>query len=367
MTLFAQAGPVTLHHGDVLDVLADLPDGCVDAVVTSPPYLGLRDYGVPPTDWPQVEYVPMTGLPAVTVPAMTCVLGLESEPLAYVAHLVVIFREIRRVLALDGVCWLNLGDSYSMDSKWGGATGGRHAKALHGSPGGTRGRRRTGLPDKNLIGTPWRAAMALQGDGWVLRNDLIWDKPNAMPSPVRDRLSSTHEHVFLLARSPRYFFDLDAIREPLAYPDAANGSRVFGGRRKAVSNAFLNASERTRGRAYVRSHPGGKNPGDVWSISTSAFPQAHHATMSPRLADRLVVSACPRWHCPAACGPTSTDCGHGGRRPGVVLDPFSGAGTTGMTAIATGREYVGIDASGANLDLSLRTRLAEAVADSASD
>ena len=260
---------------------------------------------------------------AVTVLAMTCVLGLESEPLAYVAHLVVIFREIRRVLALDGVCWLNLGDSYSMDSKWGGATGGRHAKALHGSPGGTRGRRRTGLPDKNLIGTPWRAAMALQGDGWVLRNDLIWTSR----TPCRHRSGIGCRALTSTSSSS------------LAVPGTSSTSTRSGNRSRtrtqrtahacSVASAVSNVPQRVRAHAGPRlcsQSPGREEPGDAWSISTSAFPQAHHATMSPRLADRLVVSACPRWHCPAACGPTSTDCGHGGRRPGVVLDPFSGRG-----------------------------------------
>ena len=344
---------VTLYHGDALAVLTELPSESVDAIVTSPPYLGLRDYGVTGTDWPAVTYPPMHDLPVVDVPAMTCPLGLEPDPAAYIGHLVAIFTEARRVLADDGVMWLNLGDSYSSDSKWGGHTGGKHAKALHGATGIGRTKSATGLPDKNLAGIPWRAALALQADGWILRNDIIWAKSNGMPESVRDRFTAKHEHVFLFAKSPRYWFDLGPTREPLAFPEdrpqnswsrETKEADVPGQRsrqhRLDRPGKGGGSNLRPTGRQHLTPDTnGGRNPGDVWTIPTSPFPQAHYAVMAPRLAERLVTSGC--------------------KPGGVVLDPFSGAGTTGMVAGRHGRRYIGIDASTETLDLSLSTRLAQ--------
>ncbi len=263
----------TLCHGDAATVLATLPDGSADCIVTSPPYLGLRDYGVAGQ------------------------IGAESSPAEYVAALVAVFREARRVLVDDGTLWLNLGDSY--DSA------------------------------KNLLGIPWRVAFALQDDGWILRNDIIWHKSNAMPESVTDRLSNHHEHLFMLSKSQRYWFDLDPIREPHeSTPDRAGGTALRG--QKAIRPSGPNSG------AYSE---GGRNPGDVWTIASQPFGEAHFATMPPALAERCVRAGC--------------------KPGGTVLDPFSGSGTTGLAAARHGRRYVGIDLNREYLDLSLRTRLAQ--------
>ncbi len=501
---------VTLHHGDALTVLASMPDQSVDCIVTSPPYLGLRDYGVTGTDWPAVTYPPMHGLPVVDVPAMTCPLGLEPDPAAYIGHLVAIFREARRVLACDGTLFLNLGDSYSTGKQpsAGGSPCGMDGTALAGCQGGdcpstcrcdghqacvaasshtarsdtppargsgpcasdpsldrkgshcscpdgldstrpsltpqssraTRGQQQTPtlaraqplaspestpaessqphlaecsrsdsrecaqreprsyvcdaprcgrswvctcgtsqpsdssadrrmgkessgsawgestikfLPSKNMLGIPWQLAFALQADGWILRSDTIWAKPNGMPESTKDRPSRKHEHVFLFAKSGRYWFDLDAIREPLAHPaDRPQNSWARDTKEADVPGQRSRqhrldrpgkgggSNLRPTGRQHLTPDTnGGRNPGDVWTIPTSPFPQAHYAVMAPRLAERLVTSGC--------------------KPGGVVLDPFSGAGTTGMVAGRHGRRYIGIDASTETLDLSLSTRLAQ--------
>ena len=218
MTPYYSDDQVTLHHGDALDVAREMPSGSVDCIVTSPPYLGLRDYGVDGTDWPALAYAPMAGMPEVTVAAMTGPLGLEPSPAAYVAHLVLLFRELRRFLTDDGCMFLNIGDSYQSS---GGMEGvGKNAKVgstLRQATGRTRPT--SALPSKNLLGIPWRVAFALQADGWILRNSIVWAKPNAMPESVTDRLSTKHEMVFMFTKQARYWFDLDAIREP--YPQSS--------------------------------------------------------------------------------------------------------------------------------------------------
>ena len=291
MSLYYSDESVTLHHGDALDVLRTLPSGSVNCCVTSPPYFGLRDYG-------QVGQY-----------------GLEASPAEYVETMRALFHEMRRVLADDGTLWLNLGDSYSAG---GGGAGGKAGAYI---PGGTPNRNgaaqceRMGVGPKNLLGIPWRVAFALQDDGWILRNAIVWHKPNAMPESVTDRLSGRYETVFMFSKSPRYWFDLDPIREPLDYA-------------------------RRTGNAYVTDSSRGRNPGDVWSINTQPFVEAHFATMPVTLAVRCIQAGC--------------------KPGGTVLDPFSGSGTTGLAAAAQGHNYVGMDLSAEYLDLSLRTRLAQA-------
>jgi DNA modification methylase len=209
---------VTLHHGHVLDVLPTLRAESVNCVVTSPPYYGLRDYAVPPSAWPEVEFSPMPGLEPTTVPAMTSCLGLEPTPTAFIAHIVEIFRQVHRVLRSDGVLWLNIGDSYAGKAN-GGSTYDRHRGHGHRSKQGIvppRINNTSAAPLKSLIGIPWRIAFALQADGWIIRNAITWNKSNAMPEAVKDRLSSRHEQLFLLTKEPSYWFDLDPIREPIA-------------------------------------------------------------------------------------------------------------------------------------------------------
>lgn len=311
MSVYYKDDQVTLLHGPDVDMLRTLPDASVNCCVTSPPYFGLRDYGVEGQR------------------------GLEQSPAEYVAGMVEVFREVRRVLADDGTLWLNLGDSYNTA----GTRQGRQTDRLNGRP--YQGRylgNSSGLAEKNLLGMPWRVAFAIQDDGWILRNDIIWAKPNAMPESVTDRLSSKHEHLFLFSKSRRYWFDLDPIREPLAYPDRITG-HMFGGANKAAQLNQGSASTRT-GSTYDKAPDGGRNPGDVWSIPTQPFPGAHFAVMPLALAERCILAGC--------------------KPGGTVLDPYSGSGTTGLAATKHGRRYVGIDLNAEYLDLSLKTRLQQA-------
>lgn len=320
MDPYFQDDQVTLLLGDALDQLRSLSDRSVDCIVTSPPYFGLRDYGTPG------QY------------------GLEATPAEYVETMRCLFAEARRALADDGTLWLNLGDSYA-------AAGG------HTDPGGTsalQGRRvqlmqnmpskPADRPKKNLLGIPWRTAFALQDDGWILRNEIIWHKPNAMPESVTDRLSTRHEHLFLLSKSPRYWFDLDAIREPLSRPDALAEGIVFGGS-KGPGGKVGGSARRSGGNVSVYGASGstkGRNPGDVWAITTKPYSAAHFAVFPIDLPLRCIKASC--------------------RPGGTVLDPFSGSGTTGAAARQLGRKYVGIDLNPAYHDLA-KDRFAQGVLD----
>jgi DNA modification methylase len=298
---------VTLHHGDSLEVLREMPDQSVDCCVTSPPYFGLRDYGV------EGQY------------------GLEASPAEYVETMRALFAEVRRVLADDGTLWLNIGDSYSakrtyqVDQTKAQASG-------KWQPYDTLADR----PAKNLLGIPWRTAFALQDDGWILRNDIIWSKPNGMPESVTDRLSSRHEYLFMLSKSPQYWFDLDAIREPHTMEQRR---RMKPYNYQAPGQAEHTSLHEVRDELGPDGHPNGKNPGDVWAVPTQPFSQAHFAVMPQALAERAILAGC--------------------KPEGTVLDPFSGSGTTGLAATKHGRKYVGTELSSDYLDLSLRTRFAQ--------
>lgn len=383
-------------------ILADarhLPfaSGTVQTCVTSPPYFGLRDYKVKPLVWDgdpacqhdwQTERVDTEigrgnwaqgvngrgeeqpgGVGAKREPIRavaecgTCSrcgawlgsLGLEPTPELFVSHLVQVFREVRRVLRDDGTLWCNLGDSYANDGKWGGHTGGKHVKALHCSPIG-RNKRYTGLKPKDLIGIPWMAAFALRADGWYLRSDVIWSKPSPMPESVTDRPTKSHEYVFLLTKSQRYFYDAAAIRGPYAETtirqaldgytgeglkdyDAAgvqNPSdvkrRIIASVRKSGNRERKHRSEHggiegdSRHQAYGipwESDGSGRNCRTVWSITTQPFSGAHFATMPEKLVERCVLA---------------------GSRPGdLILDSFLGSGTVARVAISLGRRAIGCD------------------------
>lgn len=316
MTEYYRDEQVTLLLGDTLDVLRGMPDESVDCIVTSPPYYGLRDYGV------DGQY------------------GLEETPAEYVETVRRVFAEARRVLAKDGTCWINLADSYA--GSWGNQGHKDGRDDLHigvcgrgALPKGSRtGSRKPGEPGpKNLYGIPWRVAFALQDDGWILRNEIVWNKPNAMPESVTDRLATRHEKVFLFTRSERYWFDLDAIREP----QKTAGERHEG--RSCGSGDGWPAAWSAKTRTL---NPKGGNPGDVWTISTRPFPEAHFATFPPELPTRCIKA--------------------GARPGGTVLDPFSGSGTTGAAARLLGRRYVGIDLSEAYHQLAVK-RFAQCVLD----
>jgi len=345
VTVYHAEHDVTLHQGHVLDVLLTLEPESVNCVVTSPPYYGLRDYGVEGQ------------------------IGLEASPSEYVETMRAVFAEVRRVLRPDGVLWLNLGDSYA--GSWGNQGHDPERDDLHvgvrgrgALPTGSRtGSRKPVEPGpKNLYGLPWRVAFALQDDGWTLRNDVIWSKPNAMPESVTDRLACRYEHVFLFSKSRRYWFDLDPIREPLAHPDAADGTRIFGGKQGGdgkVGSSFRTAGgmpnayggstweqrkasgEASRhglagrsaagGKGDMATNPRGRNPGDVWTIPTAPYPAAHFATFPPELARRCIAAGCPP--------------------DGTVLDPFTGSGTTLMVARRLLRKSIGIELNAAYCEL----------------
>lgn len=343
ITPYYQDESVMLHHGDALDVARALPVGGADCIVTSPPYFGLRDYGEPG------QY------------------GLEDSPAEYVENMRALFAELRRVLADDGTLWLNLGDSYYSGRGNPGPNADDRKNVTR--CGWVRPVDRTGqgwAKPKDLLGIPWRVAFALQGDGWTLRNDIIWHKPNAMPQSVADRLSGRHEHLFMLAKNRRYFFDLDAVREKTVTAREAaltwdrqeqcvpgQKSQHRPGRTWAQRAANGAPARRgidpaaAQGDSNFATAPSGRNPGDVWEIPTQPFPGAHFAVMPPKLAHRCIAAGC--------------------KPGGTVLDPFSGSGTTGMVAQRLGRKYIGIELNRDYLDLSLRTRLQAAPLDFEAD
>lgn len=317
-----------IEYGDCREILRTFAAMGLRAntCVTSPPYFGLRDYGHDGQ------------------------LGLEASPDEYVANLVEVFRCVRDVLRDDGTLWLNVGDSYANDGKWGGSSGGKHAKALHGHTGVGRRKVATGLKSKDLIGIPWMLAFALRADGWYLRQEIIWAKPNPMPESVRDRCTKSHEQIFLLSKSPKYYFDHEAIKEPVAAStktrlaqnvEAQHGSdRVPGktnGPMKAVrskANSFKReGSKREQAipgqvvgthrpdRAESEYDLDTRNKRSVWTVATRPYKGAHFATFPPDLIEPCILAGCPEG--------------------GTVLDPFMGSGTTAAVAKLHGRHYLG--------------------------
>jgi len=289
--------------GDALIELRKMPDESVHMCCTSPPYWGLRNYGIEGQ------------------------LGLERTPKEYVAHLVEVFSEVKRVLRKDGTLWLNLGDSYanSGPGSWGNSkkstltTGSRKGAWAPGKTIGTTPERDySGLKPKDLCGIPWRVAFALQADGWWLRQDIIWAKPNPMPESVRDRCTKAHEYIFMLTKSARYWYDAEAVREVQITPMDTKSSQTFGakgGKAEAVYGAKVSGDKwEPSGHHNLRS---------VWTITTRPFKEAHFATFPPEIPDRCIKAGCPIG--------------------GVVLDPFFGAGTTGMVAKQLGRDFIGIE------------------------
>lgn len=287
---------IEILQGDCRDVLGSLPDGSINCCVTSPPYFGLRDYGVEGQ------------------------LGLEPTPDEFVAAMVEVFREVRRVLRDDGTLWLNLGDSYARNPAKGttGTPNGRNLEKM-GYSGGAGVP--SGLKEKDLIGIPWRVAFALQADGWYLRQDIIWHKPNPMPESVTDRCTKAHEYIFLLSKSERYYFDAEAIKEPATGRPSGNKGKSWGTNETRVRADGAGKVETTRGIPYAGAET--RNRRSVWTVSTKPFKGAHFDTFPPDLIEPCVLAGCPV--------------------DGTVLDPFFGAGTTGLVAQKHGRNCVGIE------------------------
>jgi DNA modification methylase len=295
----------TVLQGDARHL--PLAGGSVHCVVTSPPYYGLRSYsGIEPSEWPAVEYAPMGGLPPITVPEMTCCLGLEPTPEAFVGHLVLVFREVWRVLRDDAVAWVNMGDSFN-SSPSNQQSGAAH-RPYHDNNGTGRMKRDIpGLKPKDLIGIPWRVALALQADGWWLRSDIVWAKSNPMPESVTDRPTKAHEYLFLLAKSARYFYDNEAIKEPCGpFHPCGPGSRADNDRDPAHGTRKQDAIGK---QTYVgfndrwRENPtSGRNKRSVWEIPTSPFPEAHFATFPPALVEPCIKAGTSERGCCPVCG-----------------------------------------------------------------
>ena len=289
---------------DCLLALCDLPDESVNCCVTSPPYYALRDYG------------------------MDAQIGREDSPEEYIRRLVLVFREVRRVLTHDGTLWLNIADTYC-------GTGNKGAYLDPKNPKGRNGqsfslaRRASECKQKDMIGIPWLLAFALRADGWYLRSDIIWCKANPMPESCKDRPSRCYEHVFLLTKSKKYYYDALAIAEPIAEGTAA---RYKGGRSANSKYAEeipgqgkvqkLNAA-RAAGTITDADISPVRNARDVWHINTVPYKGGHFAAYPPKLAERCILAGCPRG--------------------GVVLDPFFGSGTTGLAAVKNDRRYIGIE------------------------
>ena len=281
---------INILQGDCIETLQKLDDKSINTCITSPPYWGLRNYNDEEKQ-----------------------LGMEDTPEEFVDNLVKVFREVKRILRDDGTVWLNLGDSYS--------SGGRTTttnQSLRGDKdyGVTRPKPSKGIKPKDLIGIPWRVALALQQDGWYLRQDIIWHKPNPMPESVKDRCTKAHEYIFLLSKNPKYYFDNEAIKEDSKYHGkdkrSDKGNIRYEGKR--TSNKDTKAQQ-----SFVTINPK-KNKRSVWTVTTKPFKGAHFATFPMDLIEPCVLAGCPEG--------------------GTVLDPFGGSGTTGIVAVNHNRHAV---------------------------
>ena len=415
-----------VSQGHVLEIIRGWPDGCIDCVVTSPPYFGLRDYGIPPVEWPEVTFAPMPGLPPMTIPAESSVHGLEKNIWAYVAHEVLVFRKVRRILTDHAVLFLNLGDTYNSNPSWGRGKStleGRPQDAIPNKPaGGWLARAKTaGLKPKDICAVPWRVALVLQADGWYLRSAFPWIKRNAMPESVTDRAASSLEYFFMLTKSPRYFFDAEAVKQ--------KGRGLSGGACFGKVNQDGRGSRRMSNEENEQIRSGTRNwrNGDLWFqsiepphgmifcgdevVGIDCNPQpisdAHFATFGEKLITPMILAGCPQEVC-AACGkpreriverkthhsfhnhendlvvgqreesnefkgesfyayyqPPQTvgwsDCGCGQRfRPGRVCDPFLGSGTVAHVAAKFKRDWCGCEMNPEYVEQIASYRIAEA-------
>ena len=279
-----------IYQGDTLQTLKTFPDDLVDTIITSPPYWGLRDYGVEGQ------------------------IGLEKTPEEYVSKIAEVFRELKRVLKKEGTCWLNLGDSYCgtgdkgklKDPKY---AEGRNAQVI------ALNNKIEGLKSKDLVGIPWRVAFALQADGWYLRQDIIWNKPNPMPESVTDRCTKTHEYIFLLTKNSRYYYDNEDIKEKTLTKDKSNRDRD--------KTKLNNTPGRTRMAGLKTNNYETRNKRSVWTVNTKPYKDAHFATFPEKLIVPMIKAGCPE--------------------KGIVLDPFMGAGTTAAVARKLSRDWLGIE------------------------
>lgn len=442
---------IDLRLGNVLDVLAQMPSESVHCIVTSPPYWGLRAYGTEPQVWRNGsepcdahqwgELIPARGTSrwahfekddgrtvksdytdtTTTNHGDTCTrcgawrgeLGLEPTPELFVEHIVAVMREARRVLRDDGTLWLNIGDSYA-NTKVGNTNEAPDKKPRPYFESGThkmdfKKQLPPGLKPKDLVGIPWRVAFALQADGWYLRSDIIWHKPNPMPESVRDRPTKAHEYLFLLAKQPRYFYDADAVREEATYGE--NRATFLGGTDRLSKANICGGGYAPPDKGMERPSATTRNRRSVWTVTTQPFKGSHFATFPVKLIEPCILAATSERGVCSKCGapwvretkvvksykeqPSYRDgdtqtfragsggnhAGHSGNFattdrafigwhpscacdagepvPATVLDPFNGAGTTGLVALQHGRNYIGIDLKEEYLQMS-RERLDKA-------
>lgn len=330
--------------GDALDILKTFPDECINCCVTSPPYFGLRDYGVKGQ------------------------IGLEETVEDYILRLLEVFREVHRVLKSDGTLWINIGDSYAGSGKGRNSDGTVPDSIYHCKEQFVKGRI-TGMlfkaltsemKPKDLMGIPWLLALMLRSDGWYLRQDIIWQKPNVMPEAVRDRCTKSHEYIFLLSKSRRYYFDYERIKEPCVGFDKTSPRGSKGtltpnsGRRKGNAKTFRGGGVYTNNKSFMNSYPaernshgnkenptGLRNKRSIWTVATQGLKglgETHFATFPEKLIEPCILAGCPEG--------------------GTVLDPFAGSGTTGIVAIKNNRYYIMIDLNEHYCELQ-RTRILE--------
>ena len=345
--------PNQVYCMDVLRGLRRMPDESVDCVMTSPPYWAMRDYGLPPVTWPDGTRWP---------------LGLEADFTLYIDHLCMIFDEIRRVLKPTGTLWVNLGDGYHNGNRLTTCKESPQTICSGNNRNLYRGPRRCdGVPKKSLVLVPARFSIKMVERGWILRNDIVWHKLNHLPESMKDRLTSSWEHVFMFVKEPRYYFNLDAIRIPHKTPERQ--------RKKTRAVSKVRQSANPGGQRLPPNpseqgsfHPLGKNPGDCWQINTRSFPGAHFAVFPEQLCEMPIKAGCPAKVC-KQCGIPARKTLHRnvlavheqrkstrngpsfgckckrGFVPGLVLDPFIGSGTTAVMAKKLGRQFMGFDAN----------------------
>ena len=362
MTPYYETPLGKLYHGNVSDVLLQLESESVQMCVTSPPYWGLRDYGNPPTIWDAKEgcdhvwgdekIIKAEGLAGSGVGKIhmgsSCnprdnglilkydasqgqfcqlcgawlgCLGLEPTPELYTRHMVQVFREVKRVLRADGTLWLNLGDSYA-----GGGTGGHidnKASVIEKAPSHNVVKT---LKPKDLCGIPWRVAFALQADGWYLRQDIIWQKPNPMPESVKDRCTKAHEYMFLMSKNGRYFYDADAVKSKILNSSINRAKYPSAKRKEGVTVPATQKRWNVKeGVSWKETQSGYRNKRSVWTIPTQPYPAAHFATFPTTLIEPCIFA--------------------GSREGDIVLDPFFGAETTGLVCEKYNRKWIGIELS----------------------
>jgi site-specific DNA-methyltransferase (adenine-specific) len=285
--------PVKIINGNVFDVLPTLPEKSFNTCITSPPYFGLRDYG------------------------MADQLGLEPTPDEYISNMVKVFREVKRVLRDDGTLWLNIGDSYCNSNGFARASPEYQREGRNNMPANDRKLDKlheAGLKTKDLIGIPWMLAFALRADGWYLRQDIIWHKPNPMPESVEDRCTKAHEYIFLLSKSPQYYFDHEAIKEVSVDPESHKGMKKRSADKREGDPYFATkVGNSAEGKIYDK-----RNKRSVWTVTTKPFKEAHFAVFPEDLIIPCILAGSPE--------------------RGNILDPFGGSGTTGVVANGFGRD-----------------------------